>query len=131
MLLYKPMPFTITNTTNEKLPKHPFKKMAEEVLGSEYELSLSIVDANTIQQLNKSYRNKDMPTDILSFPLNEKSGEIFLCLPEAEKECVKFNRTFDNFIAFLFIHGLMHLKGFDHSSTMESNEQKIRQVFHI
>ena len=72
-----------------------------------------------------------MPTDILSFPLNENAGEIFLCLSEAEKEAVKFKRPNDNFIAFLFIHGLMHLKGFDHSSTMESNEQKIRQEFHI
>ena len=48
-----------------------------------------------------------------------------------KKEALKFDRTFPNFVAFLVIHGLMHLKGFDHSSTMESNEQKIRQEFGI
>ena len=105
--------------------------MTERVLGADYDLSLTIVDTAEIQKLNKQYRNKHQPTDILSFPLNENAGEIFLCLSEAKKEAAKFDRTFDNFVAFLFIHGLLHLKGFDHSSTMEDNEQKIRQEFLI
>ena len=86
------------------------------------------------QKLNSSickYRIKIQSTDILSFPLNKNAGEIFLCLPEAKKEAAKFDRTFDNFVAFLFIHGLMHLKGFDHSSTMESNEEIFRKEFNI
>ena len=125
------MSFTITNTTKEKLPDHPYKKMAERVLGENYNLNLTIVDAKEIQRLNADYRTKDAPTDILSFPLNEFAGEIFLCLSETKKEAVKFERNFDNFVGFLFIHGLMHLKGFDHSSTMESNEEIIRREFDI
>jgi probable rRNA maturation factor len=125
------MSFTIINTTKEKLPKHPFKKMATRVLGDNYDLNLTIIDTEKIKQLNQGYRGKNSPTDILSFPLSESSGEIFLCLSEAKKETPKFKRNFDNFIAFLFIHGLMHLKGFDHSSTMESKEQTIRQEFGI
>ena len=123
--------FTITNTTKEKLPDHPFKKMAERVLGKKYDLSLTIVDEKEITRLNSSYRDKNKATDILSFPLSENAGEIFLCLSETKKEAVKFHRTFENFVAFLVIHGLMHLKGFDHSSTMESNEQTIRHEFDI
>src|ERR1035437_7797391 len=125
------MSLSITNTTKEKLPKHPFEKMAEKVLGKNYDLSLTIIDATEIKQLNKKYRNKNKPTDVLSFPLVENSGEIFLCLSEAKKEAPKFERTFDNFVAFLVIHGLVHLKGFDHSSTMESIEQTFRQDFQI
>jgi probable rRNA maturation factor len=125
------MSFQITNTTKEKLPDHPFQKMAERVLDRDYDLSLTIVDAAEIKRLNQLYRNKNNPTDILSFPLKENAGEIFLCLPEAKKEATKFNRTFDNFVAFLFIHGLTHLKGFDHSSTMESNEEIFRKEFGI
>jgi probable rRNA maturation factor len=125
------MSLTLSNTTKEKLPKHPFKKMAERVLGSEYDLSFTIVNTAEITRLNSTYRSKNIPTDILSFPLNEMAGEIFLCLPEAKKEAVHFQRSYENFIGFLFIHGLMHLKGFDHSSTMESNEQTIRQEFRI
>jgi len=125
------MPFTITNTTKEKLPKHPFKKMAERVLGADYDLSLTIVNTEEITELNCEYRDKHQPTDILSFPLSDKAGEIFLCLTEAKKEAPKFDRKYDNFVAFLVIHGLMHLKGFDHSSTMEDNEMIIRQEFGI
>jgi len=125
------MPITITNTTESKLPNHPFQKMAERVLGKDYDLSLTIVNAEEIKKLNTAYRSKNKATDILSFPLNEKAGEIFICLEETEKEAVKFDRSFENFVAFLFIHGLWHLKGFDHSSTMESNEQIIRTEFGI
>ena len=125
------MPITITNTTESKLPNHPFQKMAERVLGKDYDLSLTIVNAEEIKKLNTAYRSKNKATDILSFPLNEKAGEIFICLEETEKEAVKFDRSFENFVAFLFIHGLWHLKGFDHSSTMESNEQTIRHEFDI
>lgn len=125
------MSFTISNTTKEKLPNYPFQKMAERVLGTDYDLSLAIVDAAKMQELNNEHRSKNEPTDILSFPLNEKAGEIFLCLSEAAKEAPKFDRQYENFVAFLLIHGLMHLKGFDHSSTMEDNETIIRQEFGI
>ncbi len=125
------MSFTITNKTKQKLPSHPFEKMAARVLGPDYSLSLTIIDATEMLRLNATYRSKDKPTDILSFPLTKDAGEIFICLSEAKKEAIKFGRPFDNFIGFLFIHGLMHLKGFDHSSTMESNEQAIRAEFHI
>ena len=125
------MPFTITNTTKQKLPHHPFQKMAEKVLGSDYDLSLTVIDAAKIKEINQSHRGKNEATDILSFPLSENAGEIFLCLSEAKKQASDFDRTYDNFVAFLVIHGLMHLKGFDHSSTMEDNEKKIRQEFNI
>ena len=116
------MPLSITNTTKEKLPEHPYKKITERVLGSAYNLSLTIVDEQKIQELNKNYRAVNSPTDILSFPLSADSGEIFLCLSQAKKEASKFERTYENFVGFLLIHGLMHLKGFDHSSEMEKLE---------
>ncbi len=125
------MSLTITNITKEKLPNHPYDKMVEKILGEKYDLSLTIVDADEIKQINKRFRNKNKPTDILSFPLTENSGEIFLCFSEAKKEASKFERDFDNFVAFLVIHGLVHLKGFDHSSTMESIEQTFRQEFRV
>lgn len=88
------MSLTITNTTKEKLPKHPFKKMAEKVLGKTYDLSLTIIDPAEIQRLNATYRDKNKPTDILSFPLSENSGEIFLCLSEAKKRSPKIQSHF-------------------------------------
>ena len=105
--------------------------MKDAILGKKYELSLVIVSRSEIKELNKEYRGINKPTDILSFPLSSKEGEIFINLDMAKIEAKKFNRTYENFLGFLFIHGLVHLKGFDHSSTMESIEARFRNKFGI
>ncbi|MDE2188390.1 MAG: rRNA maturation RNase YbeY [Patescibacteria group bacterium] len=101
------------------------------ILGHDYELSVAIVTKKTIHNLNKKWRNKDTPTDILSFYISNNEGEIYICPSEARKEAHKFERSFDNFIAFLFIHGLVHLKGYDHGAIMESIETKFRNKFKV
>ncbi len=105
--------------------------MKEAVLGKDYDLSWSFISSEKIKRLNLSYRNIDKPTDILSFPLSKKEGEIYICLAEARKEAKKFDRKYENFLRFLFIHGLAHLKGYDHGSTMESIEVKFRKKFGV
>jgi len=101
------------------------------VLGSDYELSFSFVSSAEIKKLNQIYRNINKATDILSFPLSKTSGEILICKSEAKKEMVKFGRTYENFLTFLYIHGLVHLKGYDHGSKMEKVEEKYRKQFKI
>lgn len=124
-------PFTITYQTKGKLPSLPFERMKDAVLGSNYELSVVVCDLNLIHQLNRDRRGKDAPTDILSFPLSDTEGEIFLNLDECRKQAPLFDRQYENFIGFLFIHGLVHLKGLDHGSRMENEEQKFRKEFGI
>ena len=125
------MSLIIKNTTKGKLPRLPFAKIAEAVLGKEYDCSLVIVSSKKSQDLNRTYREKDYPTNILSFPLDESEGEIFLDLKKAREDAVNFDRTYTNFIGFLFIHGLFHLKGHDHSAKMENAEKKVRALFKI
>ena len=125
------MSLTITNTTKGKLPRLPFAKIAESVLGKEYDCSLVIVGSKKSQELNRVYRGKDNPTNILSFPLDDNEGEIFFDLKKAREDAVNFDRTYTNFIGFLFIHGLFHLKGLDHGTKMENAEKKIRELFKI
>lgn len=125
------MPLAITNLTKGKLPRLPFAKMAGTVLGNEYECSLVIVSSRKSRELNRTYRGKDNPTNILSFPLDENEGEIFLDLAKARAEAPLFGRSYQNFVAFLFIHGLFHLKGYDHGATMEGQERKSRKIFKI
>lgn len=108
-----------------------FSQMKEAVLGADYELSLVIIGKKEIKNLNKSYRGIDNFTDILSFPLSANEGEIFICLEVARKEAPNFNRSYDNFIKFLFIHGLVHLKGFKHSDKMEVEEKITRSKFKV
>src|ERR1035437_3225986 len=106
--------FTITNTTKSTLPRVPFAKIKEAVLGLKYSLSLVFVGDKKSQTLNKSYRGKNQPTNCLSFSLNKNSGEIFLNLGKAKKEASSFGRQFDNFVTFLLIHSCLHLKGMEH-----------------
>ncbi len=123
--------FNLTNATKGKLPRLPFSLMKESVLGKRYELSLVFTDTKFMQKLNRAYRGKNRPTDILSFPLSHQNGEIIICVAEACKEARKFGRLLPNFLAFLFIHGLVHLKGFRHGGKMERQELKFRKRFGV
>jgi probable rRNA maturation factor len=105
--------------------------MKKYVLGNGYELGLVFVEKEEIKKLNKQYREKNEATDILSFPLSDSEGEIFMCPEIASIKASEFERNYENFMKYLFIHGLTHLKGFEHSSKMESEEEKIRDKFGV
>lgn len=124
--------FSITNTTKGTLPKGvPFEQMKDAVLGKKYVLSLAIVGKTRAQKLNKQYRNKNYATDILSFSLSDEEGEIVINPDRARAKAKEFGRTYQNYLAFVFIHGLYHLKGHDHSDEMEAAEAKTRKKFGI
>lgn len=122
---------TITNKTKGKLPRLPFLDMKNAALGKNYELSLVFIGERRSRNLNIAYRNKHKSGNVLSFPLDKKTGEIFICPARSRREAKNFDRSYENFIAFLFIHGLLHLKGMDHGSTMERAEEKIRAQFGV
>lgn len=123
--------FIVINECGGKLPGLPFEKIKEKILGKEYELDLVFVSKNFIHKLNKEYRKIDKPTDILSFPLEKKAGEIFISIEIAKKKSKEFDREIKNFITYLFIHGLVHLLGYDHGTKMERIEKKWRKFFKI
>lgn len=123
--------FTLTNQTKGKLPSLPFQQMKEKILGKSYVLSLVFINPAESKKLNKNYRNKNNPTDILSFPISKTEGEIYIDIQTSKNQAPDFNRKFDNFLAFLFIHGLIHLKGFEHGSRMEEQEAKFRKIFGV
>ena len=105
----------IKNLTKGKLPRLPFDRAKEMILGKNYELSLVFVGNNLARKLNKIYRNKDKPANVLSFALDKHLGEIFINLAKAKT---------DAGVTLLLIHALLHLKGLQHSSKMESEERK-------
>jgi rRNA maturation RNase YbeY len=108
---------------NGTLPRVPFLAIKEKILGKKYDLSISFVDEATAQELNKKHRNKTYIPNTLSFSLTENSGEIVMCIPAIKKEYKKFEMTYDKYLIFLIIHSMLHLKGFEHGSTMEDKEQ--------
>jgi probable rRNA maturation factor len=123
--------FSIINETKGRLPSLPFVQIKNKILGKKYELDLIFVCEKKISALNKTYRKLNKPTDILSFPIDKNSGEIFICEKIAKKKAKDFEREYENFIAFLFIHGNVHLLGYDHGNKMETVETKFRKIFKI
>ena len=103
--------------------------MKDKILGSKYELSVVVATPTLSKKINKQFRDKDYPTNILSFPLTKSSGEIILELEKIKKEVPDFDMTYTAFVRFLFIHGLLHLKGMEHGSTMEQQEKKWMKFF--
>ncbi|OGI60051.1 rRNA maturation RNase YbeY [Candidatus Nomurabacteria bacterium RIFCSPHIGHO2_01_FULL_37_25] len=121
--------FSIINKTKSKLPPLPFLKIKNDILGKKYSLSIAYVAENKSKEINKKYRKKDRATNILSFSLRENEGELILCPTVVKREAKDFSKTFDQFLGFLVIHGMLHLKGMTHSSTMEKAERKYDEKY--
>lgn len=87
-------------------------------------VELLLTDDPTIQELNKQYRQKDKPTDVLSFPFESEEllGQIIISVPTAKRQAEHLQQTLEKEIQFLFTHGLLHLLGYDHQEPAEEEE---------
>jgi probable rRNA maturation factor len=120
----------------------------EEIEGGE--VVVSLVDDETIQELNRTYRDKDVPTDVLSFAMMEDGGDapeifyeteeeaenspedtmlgdIIISVPTAKRQAADYGHTLERELAFLAVHGFLHLIGYDHQSPEEEKEMFGRQ----
>lgn len=124
---------SITNKTKGKLPSLPFVLIKNDILGEKYNLSIAFVGEKKSKEINKQYRDKDYPTNILSFCLSNNEGEIILCPSIIKKESKNkdknFGKNFPNLLGYLVIHGMLHLKGMQHSSRMNRAEKKYDQKY--
>ncbi|WP_100406757.1 rRNA maturation RNase YbeY [Bacillus solitudinis] len=113
-----------------------------EGLAGEVELSISFVDNKRIQEINRQYRDKDQPTDVISFALNEQDeeeldivsedmpnvlGDIIISVPRIQEQATEYGHSFERELAFLTIHGFLHLLGYDHETEEEEKEMFSRQ----
>ena len=120
--------FSISQSAR-KYPRLPYQKIKDDILGTSYTLSLVFVGAARAQKLNQTTRGKSYIPNVLSFPLDATHGEIYIAPTVAKTEAKKFNMTPNGYTGYLFIHGLLHLKGYAHGSKMETLEQKYLQKF--
>lgn len=103
--------------------------LREEQFTEDAEIAVSFVDNKEIQELNAKYRNKDMPTDVLSFPLGENGkydrneetgalllGDIVISLPKAVEQADFYGHSLQREIGFLTVHSMFHLLGYDHEN---------------
>lgn len=86
-------------------------------------LSLILVNKEQIQEINKQYRNLDEPTDVISFVDKDKDyiGDVFICVEKVKEQAKEFCNSEEWEFAFLLIHGILHLSGFDHNNEEEEN----------
>ena len=113
---------TIQRQTKGRIPNLPFVKVKNDILGKDYELSVFFPNSKTSIALHKKWKKKDNLVNILSFPLDDISGEIILTLNAARREAKNFNHSYHQHILFLFIHGCLHLKGMTHGAKMKKEE---------
>ncbi|GGH84983.1 putative rRNA maturation factor [Pullulanibacillus pueri] len=139
------MPLTIDYNNEQNLLKPSYFEMltgllnhaAEQLNIGEAELSLTFVDNETIQDINHRYRDKNQPTDVISFALEEKGpdeieivgedvprilGDVIISIPKVEEQASEHGHSFERELGFLAVHGLLHLLGYDHM-TKEEEEQ--------
>lgn len=119
------MPFSLTNTTKITKIKINFKKLKNIILDEKYDLSVVLNKEKPMQELHKTWLKKEGATTILSFPLTQMKGEIFLCPTYIKKETKKNNLDYKLYFKKIYIHGLLHLKGLKHGKKMEQEENKI------
>ncbi len=105
------------NQTDERCDISLLEKIANDLTTKDIELILT--NNENIQILNKEHRNKDKATDVLSFPLefdmpNMPLGSIVISIDYVKTKAEEYKHSFENELALLFIHGLLHLLGFDH-----------------
>ena len=111
----------INNTTKREIDERSLKKIAQQVIkaekSGESDLSVAVVGVKKSQELNKIYRGKDRAANVLSFPEKEFGlGEIVLCPQEIEKDAKKYGILFQQVLALMLIHGILHLLGYSHSA---------------
>ena len=96
-----------------------FRKWAKSAIRIDTEVTIRIVDEEEGRILNSTYRGKDYPTNVLTFPLAEEPhlmGDIIICAPVVEAEAKAQNKTFEAHYAHLTVHGILHLHGYDHET---------------
>ncbi|MGG3889297.1 rRNA maturation RNase YbeY [Metabacillus fastidiosus] len=109
-----------------------------EAVEQDTELSVTFVSNERIQEINKEYRDKDQPTDVISFALEEMGegeleiigldmptvlGDIIISIPRAREQADEYGHTFLRELGFLAVHGFLHLLGYDHMN--EEDEKKM------
>ena len=94
------------------------------------EVSVSFMSADEIQALNRDYRGKDAPTDVLSFPVNDALaigpgrplGDIVICMDVARQQAEEYGHSLERELAFLVVHGVLHLLGYNHETLEDETE---------
>ncbi|MFC4411084.1 rRNA maturation RNase YbeY [Chungangia koreensis] len=124
----------------EKLLKHAAEK---EGITKDTEISLTFVTNEEIKEINREYRGKDSPTDVISFAMEEQGegeieiigeesmptvlGDIIISIERAKEQAEEYGHSYKRELGFLTVHGFLHLLGYDHMNEEDEKEMFGRQ----
>jgi probable rRNA maturation factor len=106
------------------------------------EVSVTFVSNDKIQMINREYREKDQPTDVISFAMEELGegemelmgldmprvlGDIIISVQKAEEQAIEYGHSFFRELGFLMVHGFLHLLGYDHGTEEEEEKMFTKQ----
>ena len=101
------------------------------------EVSISYVSNERIHEINRDYRDKDAPTDVISFAMEELGegevelsgidmprilGDIIISIPRTKEQAEEYGHSFERELGFLAVHGFLHLLGYDHMTVEDEKE---------
>lgn len=122
----------------QKILKRPLRRIAQKILSvSGYpdgELSILILDNDGIQQLNRDYLQRDRPTNVISFAMQEGAGgspqplllgDVVISAERAAADAAEAGLPFEHELAFLLLHGILHLLGYDHERGTELEAERM------
>ncbi|MEO1816492.1 MAG: rRNA maturation RNase YbeY [Acetobacterium sp.] len=134
--------FEIANPILEEIEDAMVRTLLHQEIEVECEVSFSFVSAAEIKDLNKEYRDKDMVTDVLSFPMYEDFirnretiikenpflplllGDIVICIEQAETQAKEYGNTLTRELSYLSVHSVLHLLGYDHMEDDEKSQMR-------
>ena len=119
-----------TNETDTNIDLNICKNIAKEFTNENIELILT--DSSKIQELNKQYRDIDKPTDVISFPLEKLSnspiGIIVINIDKVIEKSKELNHSISDEFTLLFLHGLLHIIGYDHEKDSGEMREKEKEM---
>ncbi len=103
---------------------------AMELPNQDTEVSIVLSDDDFIQSLNKQWRGKDKPTNVLSFPQDEPQllGDVIVAFGTVKREAEEQGKLFESHVRHLIVHGILHLLGHDHENDEEAEEMESLEI---
>ena len=118
----------------------------EGLIDSKFIVSITLTNPENIQKLNKQYRNIDKPTDVLSFPMFEKSeiddiisnkrfdnedvlGDMVISIPKVEEQAKEYGHSFERELSYMVVHSFYHLMGYDHIKEEDKAVMRPKEEF--
>ena len=134
--------------SRHQIRKRPLRSVARKILSvsgcPDAQLSILIVDDVMIQEINRDYLNKDRPTNVISFAMQEGEGggvqpdllgDVVISAETAARDAAEAQTSFESELYFLLLHGILHLLGYDHERGSQAEAKRMeareREIFSL